>query len=53
MVGADADGVMAAVQTAMIAGMSYPRLRDTVFTHLTAAEGLGPLFGRVPNRHNF
>ena len=51
MVGADADGVMAAVQTAMLAAMPYPRLRDAVFTHLTAAEGLGPLLERVPARH--
>lgn len=51
MIGADADGVMAAVQTAMLAGMPYPRLRDAVFTHLTAPEGLGPLLERVPARH--
>ena len=50
MVGADADGVMATVQTAMVAALPYQRLRDAVFTHLTAAEGLGPLLERIPAR---
>jgi hypothetical protein len=39
---------MAAVQTAMLAGLPYTKLRDAVFAHLTVAEGLGPLFERVP-----
>jgi len=37
--------VTAVVQTAMIAGLPYQKLRDTVFAHLTMAEGLGFLLG--------
>jgi len=48
MIGAEAGEVMAAVQTAMLAGLPYQRLRDAVIAHLTMAEGLGPLFGSVP-----
>jgi pyruvate/2-oxoglutarate dehydrogenase complex dihydrolipoamide dehydrogenase (E3) component len=48
MIGAEAGEVMAAVQTAMLAGLPYQRLRDAVIAHLTMAEGLGPLFGNVP-----
>jgi pyruvate/2-oxoglutarate dehydrogenase complex dihydrolipoamide dehydrogenase (E3) component len=48
MIGSEAGEVMAAVQTAMLAGMSYARLRDAVIAHLTVAEGLGPLFAGVP-----
>jgi pyruvate/2-oxoglutarate dehydrogenase complex dihydrolipoamide dehydrogenase (E3) component len=60
MIGSEAGEVMAAVQTAMLAKLPYQRLRDAVITHLTIAEGLGPLFssgslsrGVVsgPNRH--
>src|SRR6516225_12329191 len=36
--------VMTAVQTAMLADLPYPRLRDAVIAHPTMAEGLGPLF---------
>ncbi|HTZ71547.1 MAG TPA: FAD-dependent oxidoreductase [Acetobacteraceae bacterium] len=43
MVGAEAGEVMAAVQTAMLAGLPYPKLRDAVIAHLTFAEGLGTL----------
>ena len=50
MVGAEAGEVMAAVQTAMLAGLPYQRLRDAVITHLTYAEGLGPLLSNVPPR---
>jgi pyruvate/2-oxoglutarate dehydrogenase complex dihydrolipoamide dehydrogenase (E3) component len=50
MIGAEAGEVLAAVQTAMLAGLPYPRLRDAVITHLTYAEGLGPLLGNVPAR---
>jgi pyruvate/2-oxoglutarate dehydrogenase complex dihydrolipoamide dehydrogenase (E3) component len=50
MIGSDAGEVMAAVQTAMLAGLPYTKLRDAVITHLTGAEGLGPLFGSVPAR---
>jgi pyruvate/2-oxoglutarate dehydrogenase complex dihydrolipoamide dehydrogenase (E3) component len=50
MIGSEAGEVMAAVQTAMIANLPYPKLRDAVITHLTYAEGLGPLLGNVPSR---
>ena len=50
MIGAEAGEVMAAVQTAMLAELPYPKLRDAVITHLTMAEGLGPLFSNVPSR---
>jgi len=36
------------VQTAMMGRLPHTALRDAVFTHPTMAEGLGPLFGRVP-----
>jgi pyruvate/2-oxoglutarate dehydrogenase complex dihydrolipoamide dehydrogenase (E3) component len=47
MIGSDAGEVMAAVQTAMLAELPYPKLRDAVIAHLTVAEGLGPLLSRV------
>jgi pyruvate/2-oxoglutarate dehydrogenase complex dihydrolipoamide dehydrogenase (E3) component len=50
MIGSEAGEVMAAVQAAMLANMPYPKLRDAVITHLTIAEGLGPLFSNVPSR---
>ncbi len=50
MIGAEAGEVMAAVQTAMLAGLPYRKLRDAVIAHLTMAEGLGPLLGNVPPR---
>jgi hypothetical protein len=43
---------MTAVQTAMLADLPYPRLRDAVITHLTMAEGLGRLLSSVPPRAN-
>jgi len=49
MVGSEAGEVMAAVQTAMLAKLPYPRLRDAVISHLTMAEGLGPLLSNVPS----
>ncbi|WP_233154723.1 FAD-dependent oxidoreductase [Candidimonas nitroreducens] len=49
MLGAEAGEVMAAVQTAMLAGMPYTRLRDAILAHPTMAEGLGALFSKVPN----
>jgi pyruvate/2-oxoglutarate dehydrogenase complex dihydrolipoamide dehydrogenase (E3) component len=48
MVGSEAGEVMAVIQTAMLAGLPYTVLRDAVFTHLSIAEGLGPLFANVP-----
>ena len=50
MIGAEAGEVMTVVQTAMLAGLPYPRLRDAVIAHPTMAEGLGPLFSNVPAR---
>ena len=50
MIGSEAGEVMAVVQTAMLAGLPYPQLRDAVIAHLTMAEGLGPLLSNVPPR---
>jgi pyruvate/2-oxoglutarate dehydrogenase complex dihydrolipoamide dehydrogenase (E3) component len=50
MIGAAAGEVMAAVQTAMLAGLSYSRLADAAFAHPTMAEGLSSLFSSVPPR---
>jgi pyruvate/2-oxoglutarate dehydrogenase complex dihydrolipoamide dehydrogenase (E3) component len=50
MIGAEAGEVTTAVQTAMLAGLPYQRLRDAVIAHLTMAEGLGPLLANVPPR---
>jgi pyruvate/2-oxoglutarate dehydrogenase complex dihydrolipoamide dehydrogenase (E3) component len=50
MLGAESGEVMAAMQTAMLAGLPYPKLRDAVIAHLTYAEGLGPLLAGVPAR---
>jgi pyruvate/2-oxoglutarate dehydrogenase complex dihydrolipoamide dehydrogenase (E3) component len=50
MIGAEAGEVMTAVQTAVLAGLPYQRLRDAVIAHLTMAEGLGPLLANVPPR---
>ena len=51
MIGAEAGEVMTAVQTAMLAGLPYPKLRDAVIAHLTYSEGLGPLLGDLPGDH--
>lgn len=50
MIGSEAGEVMAVIQTAMLAELPYPGLRDAVIAHLTIAEGLGPLFGNLPPR---
>jgi pyruvate/2-oxoglutarate dehydrogenase complex dihydrolipoamide dehydrogenase (E3) component len=50
MIGSEAGEVMAAVQTAMLANLPYPRLRDAVLAHPTMGEGLGDLFSNVPAR---
>ena len=42
--GAEASELMAVVQTAMVGGMPYTTLRDTIYTHPTASEGLIALF---------
>jgi pyruvate/2-oxoglutarate dehydrogenase complex dihydrolipoamide dehydrogenase (E3) component len=48
MLGAGAGEVIAAVQTAMLAGLPYTALRDAILTHPTMAEGLGVLLAGVP-----
>jgi pyruvate/2-oxoglutarate dehydrogenase complex dihydrolipoamide dehydrogenase (E3) component len=50
MIGAEAGEVMAVVQTAMLAELPYPKLRDAILAHPTMAEGLGSLFDNVPSR---
>ena len=50
MIGAGAGEVMAAVQTAMLAGLSYSKLANADFAHPTMAEGLSSLFSSVPPR---
>jgi len=47
MVGPEAGEVMAVVQMAMLAGLSYTTLRDAILTHPTMAEGLNSLFSNV------
>ena len=46
--GAEASEMMAVVQTAMLGNLPYTALRDAIFTHPTAAEGLIGLFSSVP-----
>src|SRR6516225_619892 len=48
MIGSEAGEVMAVVQTAMLAAVPYPTLRDAILVHPTIVEGLGPLFSNVP-----
>jgi pyruvate/2-oxoglutarate dehydrogenase complex dihydrolipoamide dehydrogenase (E3) component len=48
MIGSEAGEVLAAMQTAMLAGLPYQKLRDAVIAHLTIAEGLGPLLSNLP-----
>jgi pyruvate/2-oxoglutarate dehydrogenase complex dihydrolipoamide dehydrogenase (E3) component len=50
IIGSEAGEVMAAMQTAMLANLPYPTLRDAVIAHLTVAESLGPLLANVPPR---
>jgi len=50
MIGAAAGEVMAAVQMAMVAGLSYSNLANADFAHPTMAEGLSSLFSKVPPR---
>ena len=45
--GAEASELMATVQTAMLGNLPYTALRDAVFTHPTAAEGLTVLLADV------
>jgi pyruvate/2-oxoglutarate dehydrogenase complex dihydrolipoamide dehydrogenase (E3) component len=46
--GAEASEMMAVAQTAMLGGMPYTVLRDAIWTHPTAAEGLLGLFAKPP-----
>jgi pyruvate/2-oxoglutarate dehydrogenase complex dihydrolipoamide dehydrogenase (E3) component len=46
--GAEGSEMMAVVQTAMLGRMPYTALRDAIFTHPTAAEGLVGLFSGTP-----
>jgi pyruvate/2-oxoglutarate dehydrogenase complex dihydrolipoamide dehydrogenase (E3) component len=48
MLGPGAGEVIAAVQSAMLAGLPYTGLRDAIFSHPTMAEGLGVLLAGVP-----
>jgi hypothetical protein len=41
---------MTAIQTAMLAGLPFPKLRGAIIAHLTTAEGLGLLLENVPPR---
>lgn len=47
MIGSEAGELVAAVQTAMLGSLPFTKLRDAVITHLTIAEGLGPLLSGV------
>jgi pyruvate/2-oxoglutarate dehydrogenase complex dihydrolipoamide dehydrogenase (E3) component len=47
--GAEASELMAVVQTAMLGRMPYTALREAIFTHPTAAEGLDGLFANPPS----
>lgn len=46
--GVGAGELIAVVQTAMLAGLPWTALRDTIFTHPTIAEGLTVLFANAP-----
>jgi pyruvate/2-oxoglutarate dehydrogenase complex dihydrolipoamide dehydrogenase (E3) component len=46
--GAEGSEMMAVVQTAMLGGLPYTILRDAIFTHPTAAEGLVYLLASAP-----
>ena len=48
--GMEAGEIIATVQVAMLAGLPYTALRDTIFTHPTMLEGLIPLFSAVSPR---
>ena len=50
MIGAGAGEVLAAVQTAMLAGLSYTSLANAALAHPTMAEGLSSLFSSVSPR---
>jgi pyruvate/2-oxoglutarate dehydrogenase complex dihydrolipoamide dehydrogenase (E3) component len=47
--GGEASELMAVAQTAMLGGIPYTVLRDTIWTHPTAAEGMLGLFASPPS----
>ena len=47
--GPEAGELMGTVKLAMLAGLPYTILRDTMFAHPTMTEGLKALFMGVPN----
>jgi pyruvate/2-oxoglutarate dehydrogenase complex dihydrolipoamide dehydrogenase (E3) component len=51
MIGAEADGLLAAMQLAILGRLPYPLIRDAIFAHPTMAEGLEALFANVPRAH--
>lgn len=50
--GPEAGELMGTVQLAMLAGLPYTMLRDTMFAHPTMTEGLKSLFMAVPQRRD-
>jgi pyruvate/2-oxoglutarate dehydrogenase complex dihydrolipoamide dehydrogenase (E3) component len=50
MIGSEAGEVMAAVHTAMLAGLPYSTLSEAAFAHPTMAEGLGTPFSNMSAR---
>jgi pyruvate/2-oxoglutarate dehydrogenase complex dihydrolipoamide dehydrogenase (E3) component len=48
MIGPEAGEIMAAVQTAILGGLSWTLLRDAFLAHPTMAEALNGLFTAVP-----
>ena len=55
VLGAEASELMAVVQTAILGELPYTVLRDAIFTHPTAAEGLTVLLANVGTepKHEF
>lgn len=49
---AGADDLIAVVQTAMLNGVPFHALRDTIFTHPTMSEALSPLLANVEVRQD-
>lgn len=47
--GVEASAILSTIQVAMLAGLPYTALRDTVFAHPTVAEGLVSIFSNVPS----
>ena len=51
--GVGAGEIMTSAQVAMLAGMPYTALRDSVIAHPTLVEGLSPLFSSTPATPKF